>query len=78
MKVLDSLIVSPILSPFKGPLDFSRKILFPEVVPGLILFERGFTVQISVVVVALFDFDWSKEKDRYLVPYSLNGDQALT
>ncbi len=49
MNALDSLIVSPILSPFTGPFDFSRKILLPEAMPGLKLFQSGLTVQVSVI-----------------------------
>ena len=49
MNALDSLIISPILSPFAGPFNFSRKILLPEAMPGLKLFESGLTVQVSVI-----------------------------
>jgi hypothetical protein len=49
MNALDSLIVSPIRSPFTGPFDFSMKILLPEVVQGLKLFESGLTIHVSVI-----------------------------
>ena len=51
--VFDSAIVSPILPPFAGPLDFSRKILFPDCVARLKLLERGLTIRWTVFVYVI-------------------------